>query len=184
MYYLQLANGITWIGWIPGLLVGSQQGFLMPKFDTYPALFESGFPNATHRLLAIIFALGGYGPLIGALIATWMDVGRDGLSGLMGWTILWRLAGRYFFLRSRFSSWCFSTPSVTRLLSGWYRSWFNRRREHSLDALGFDLGLSKFQGEGEVSRTARSYINHSCCLCFRRIQPNGWDPGPAVSLII
>jgi hypothetical protein len=82
MYYLLLANGIPWIGWIPGLLVGSQQGFLMPKFKIYPALFESGFPNATHRLLAIIFALGGYGPLMGALIATPMDVGRDGLSGL------------------------------------------------------------------------------------------------------
>ncbi len=37
--YLLLANGITWLCWIPGLLIGMQQGYLMPNFDSYAALF-------------------------------------------------------------------------------------------------------------------------------------------------
>jgi len=37
--YLLLANGITWLCWIPGLVIGMQQNYLMPNFDSYTALF-------------------------------------------------------------------------------------------------------------------------------------------------
>lgn len=77
--YLLLANGISWLGWLPGLMIGSQQGYIMPNFDTYAALFESGFANTPHILLAIAFALGVYGPLLGDLVATWMDGGTAGV---------------------------------------------------------------------------------------------------------
>ena len=33
--YLILAMGITWLGWIPGLIIGAQQGYIMPNFTTY-----------------------------------------------------------------------------------------------------------------------------------------------------
>ena len=80
--YLLLANTITWLAWFPGLVIGAQKGYIMPNFDTYGTLFENGFVNSQHRLLAIIFTLGVYGPLIGSLVASWMDNGREGLSNL------------------------------------------------------------------------------------------------------
>jgi membrane protease YdiL (CAAX protease family) len=65
----------------------------MPNLDSYAALFESGFVNTQHMLLAIAFALGVYGPLLGGLVATWMDGGREGLSDLWrritNWGVGW-----------------------------------------------------------------------------------------------
>jgi membrane protease YdiL (CAAX protease family) len=68
----------------------------MPNFDTYHILLESGFANTQHRLLSVAFALGVYGPLIGGLVATWMDGGRDGLLDLWRRIVKWRLSGRWY----------------------------------------------------------------------------------------
>ena len=95
--YLLIANGITWLCWIPGLVIGMHQGYLMPNFDTYGALFKSGFSNSQHMRLGIAFQLGVFGPLIGGLVATWMDGGREGLSDLWGRITNWRV-GRYWYL--------------------------------------------------------------------------------------
>lgn len=98
LVYLILAMGITWLYWIPGLLIGSQQGYVMPNFDTYAALFEAGFTNTQHLLLAIAFQLGVYGPLIGSLVATWMDGGRDGLMYLWRHIAKWYIGGRWYLI--------------------------------------------------------------------------------------
>jgi hypothetical protein len=50
----------------------------MPNFDTYHLLIPSGFADTRHLLLAILFFLGVYGPLIAGLVAIWMDGGREG----------------------------------------------------------------------------------------------------------
>lgn len=93
--YLLLANGITWLGWIPGLIIGARQGYVMPNFDTYAELFKSGFATPQHLFLGIAFQLAVYGPLIGGLVATWMDSGKEGLVDLWqrvtNWTVSWRL---------------------------------------------------------------------------------------------
>lgn len=93
--YLLIANGITWLGWLPGLTIGGQQGYVMPNFTTYAELFKIGFANSQHMLLGITFQLGVYGPLIGGLVATWMDGGKEGLADLwqriINWTVGWRL---------------------------------------------------------------------------------------------
>ena len=93
---LLLAFGITWLGWIPGLIIGSQQGYLMPNFDTYADLFETGYPNTSHIWLVIAFQLGVYGPLIGGLVATWMDGGKEGLSDLWQRISRWKFGGRWY----------------------------------------------------------------------------------------
>lgn len=94
--YLLLANGITWLFWIPGLVIGFQQGYIMPNFDSYATLFESGFANTQHILLAIPFSLGVYGPLIASLVATRMDGGREGLSDLWMRITNWRVGWRWY----------------------------------------------------------------------------------------
>ena len=55
--FLLLANGITWLGWIPGLVIGARQGFIMPRFDNYATLWDSGFANGLHLWLAVAFSL-------------------------------------------------------------------------------------------------------------------------------
>jgi membrane protease YdiL (CAAX protease family) len=94
--YLLLAIGITWLCWLPGLIIGYQQGYMMPNFDTYHLLFESGFENTEHILLAILFFLGVYGPLIAGLVATWMDSGREGLSDLWRRIAKWRIERKWY----------------------------------------------------------------------------------------
>ena len=94
--YLLLANGITWLCWLPGLIIGLEQGYTMPNFDTYHILFESGFANTQHLLLGIAFFLGTYGPLIGGLVATWMDGGSEGLSDLWKRVTHWRIGGNWY----------------------------------------------------------------------------------------
>jgi membrane protease YdiL (CAAX protease family) len=96
--YLLLAYGITWLCWLPGLIIGSQRGYVMPNFDTYAALFEAGFEDAQHLILGITFSLGVYGPLIGALVASWMDGGRGGLVDLWDRITRWRIAGRWYLI--------------------------------------------------------------------------------------
>ena len=94
--YLVLANGITWLCWLPGLLIGGPKGYTMPNFNTYAELFETGFANTEHMLLGIWFALGTFGPLIAGIIATRMDAGREGLTALWRQITHWRVSGRWY----------------------------------------------------------------------------------------
>ncbi len=82
--YLVLANGITWLCWMPGILLAYRQGYILPNFDTYDELFQTGFANTQHLLFSIVFHFGVYGPLIAALVDTWLDGGREGLIELWG----------------------------------------------------------------------------------------------------
>ena len=94
--YLLIANGITWLCWIPGLVIGATQGYIMPNFDTYAELFKSGFANSQHMFLSIAFQLGVYGPLIGSLLATRMDGGKEGLADLWRRISNWNVGGRWY----------------------------------------------------------------------------------------
>lgn len=95
--YLILANGITWLCWLPGFVIASQQGYILPNFDTYITLFRTGFANTQHLVISIVFLLGVYGPLIAALVATWLDGGRGGLIELGKRIIKWRVGVRWYF---------------------------------------------------------------------------------------
>jgi len=108
LVYLLVANGITWLGWLPGLIVGNRQGYIMPNFDTYAGLFKFGFANSQHITLGIAFQLAVYGPLIGSLVATWMDGGRAGLSDLWQRITRWNIGGR----------WYLTALGITMLLAG------------------------------------------------------------------
>ncbi|MGB7874616.1 MAG: CPBP family intramembrane glutamic endopeptidase [Anaerolineales bacterium] len=96
LIYLLLANGITWLLWIPGLIAELQKEYIMPNFDTYHLLFETGFENSQHLYLSIAFFFGVYGPLIGGLVATWMDGGREALAEWWGRITRWRIGGNWY----------------------------------------------------------------------------------------
>lgn len=94
--YLILANGLTWLGWLPALFMSTTPGYLLPVIANYPDLFARGFVNSQHLLLAAGFSLAVYGPLVGALVATALESGRSGVADLFGRLGKWRIAPRWY----------------------------------------------------------------------------------------
>ena len=116
--YLLLANGITWLCWIPGLLIGAQRGYTMPNFDTYATLFETGFVNIQHLVLGAAFILGAFGPLVGSLVATWMDSGREGIVQLWKRMTTWRIGLRWYLTAILITFLVPAIPVVVFVLNG------------------------------------------------------------------
>jgi membrane protease YdiL (CAAX protease family) len=80
--FFVLAFGITWLGWVPGLLLANQNGWMMPSFSNYAEFIDTGIQSPEHQWLSIAFSLAVYGPLIGTLAATAMEGGSGGLKNL------------------------------------------------------------------------------------------------------
>ena len=94
--YLILANGISWLCWIPALLIADGQGYLLPTIANLPELIRSRFSTRQHVLLSAVFSLAVYGPLVGAVAATALETGRDGLVRLLRSIARWRVGIRWY----------------------------------------------------------------------------------------
>ncbi|MBI4926988.1 MAG: hypothetical protein HY835_04430, partial [Anaerolineae bacterium] len=93
--YIILAFGITWLCWIPALVIAGQQGYLLPTMANFAQLSATGFTNGQHVFLSILFSLAVYGPLTGALVATAMRSGKAGLADLLARMIHWRVGAKW-----------------------------------------------------------------------------------------
>ena len=94
--YLILAYGITWLGWIPALIVSIGQGYLLPTIDGFATFIQSGFSDTNHILIVVVFSLAVYGPLVGALIVTRSDSGKAGVAELWGRITRLRIGARWY----------------------------------------------------------------------------------------
>ncbi len=94
--YLILAFGITWLGWIPALVIADSQGYTLPTIANFSQVLQAGFVNLQHVLLSIMFSLAVYGPLVGGLVATRIESGKKGLTGLFKRTIKWRVGIKWY----------------------------------------------------------------------------------------
>jgi membrane protease YdiL (CAAX protease family) len=94
--YLILANGLTWLGWLPALWMSATPGYLLPIIANYPELFARGFLNSRHLQQAVVFTLAVYGPLVGALVATALESGWTGVADLFRRLGKWRIAPRWY----------------------------------------------------------------------------------------
>ena len=45
MVFLVLAFGITWLCWIPALIIADKQNYVLPTMANLPQLFDAGFSN-------------------------------------------------------------------------------------------------------------------------------------------
>ena len=70
----------------------------MPTINTYATIIQTGFVNSQHLFVSLAFFLGVYGPLIGALVATWLAEGKEGLFELWGRIIRWRVGARWYII--------------------------------------------------------------------------------------
>ena len=80
--YLILAYGITWLCWIPTLIISTRQGYLLPTIDGFATFIQSGFSDTNHIFIVVAYSLAVYGPLVGALIVTRLDSGKAGIAEL------------------------------------------------------------------------------------------------------
>jgi membrane protease YdiL (CAAX protease family) len=94
--FLSLAMGITWLGWIPSLLIANRNGWMMPTFSNYAEFFSAGIQSYQHLWLSIAFSVAVYGPLIGGLVATAMDQGKSGFTKLWQRVIRFNIDGRWY----------------------------------------------------------------------------------------
>jgi membrane protease YdiL (CAAX protease family) len=96
--YFLLANIITWLGWIPALLITTHKGYPLPTIDYLTTHSGFQFVNAEHFWLTIAFTLAVYGPFIGACAALWRENGKQGLLSLWQGMIHWRIAPRWIWI--------------------------------------------------------------------------------------
>ena len=75
--------GITWLGWMPGLLIANQNGWIMPTFSNYAEFFSAGIQSPQHLWLSIAFSVAVYGPLIGGIVATAIEHRQNWLNEIV-----------------------------------------------------------------------------------------------------
>lgn len=94
--YLVLAYGITWILWVPSMIIATRQGYLLPTIDNIPLLVQNGFADARHLVVSVAFSLAVYGPLVGALVSTSLDGGKVGINELWARMKKWKIGIRWY----------------------------------------------------------------------------------------
>jgi len=94
--YLILAYGITWLCWIPSLIISTANGYLLPTTDNFTTFIQSGFSNTNHILISVVFSLAVYGPLVGAFVVTRLGSDKAGIAELWGRITKWRIGIRWY----------------------------------------------------------------------------------------
>ena len=94
--YLILAFGITWLCWIPSLIIAKQQGYVLPTLANVSLFLDAGFTNAEHGLVSILFSLAVYGPLTAAVVVTAREKGKAGLVDLAARVTKWRVPAKWY----------------------------------------------------------------------------------------
>jgi uncharacterized protein len=96
LLYLIVANVWTWALWMPTLLIAIRRGLVLPSPDNYARLAAEGFSDGQHVMLAILFSLAVYGPLVGACLAMAFERGSKGVRELLEATVHVRIAPRWY----------------------------------------------------------------------------------------
>jgi len=81
--YFILAISITWLFWIPTLIISSINNYFVPSILTFNLLITEGFADSFHIVIFIINQLGIYGPLISAFIVLAITRKKEGILELL-----------------------------------------------------------------------------------------------------
>ncbi len=96
--YLILANALTWLCWIPAVVLANRQGYLLPTADNFVTLVRSGFVDTQHVLVALIFQLGVYGPLVAAIVGLAVEGDQDAADLWWRRLVRWRVSLRWYLI--------------------------------------------------------------------------------------
>ncbi len=89
--FFLLAIGITWIFWIPTILIASANNYFLPGVYTVFDITNYGFENGFHFMIFIINQIGVYGPLFAALIVLQRTQGKSEINNLSKRITVWRV---------------------------------------------------------------------------------------------
>jgi len=116
--YVLIAIGFSAVCWITGWLMARDGGYLMPIPANFFDLRASGYQNAEHRTIALIFYAAPFGPLVGALVAAAVEGGKDGVLKLWRKLSTWRVAGRIVLAVVVINLVVTLVPAILALISG------------------------------------------------------------------
>jgi membrane protease YdiL (CAAX protease family) len=132
--YLLLAFGITWLGWIPALVIADSQSYTLPTIANFNQVLQAGLADWRHVLLSIIFSLAVYGPLVGGIVATRIESGKEGLTDLFQRMINWQVEIKWYAFALGIAIVMPLTPRLIAELAG-------QMAPQAGDALGWSLPL-------------------------------------------
>lgn len=115
--YLVLACLITWLLWIPPLVVAGGRGWLLPSPDNYAPLISDRFEGPGHILWVVVFTLAVYGPLVAAWIATSLEQGRRGVRDWLSWIADSKATPRWFLIALLLAAVLSFVPTLLGLLT-------------------------------------------------------------------
>lgn len=81
--YFILAISITWLFWIPTLIISSINDYFVPSILAFNVLITEGFADNFHVLIFFINQLGVYGPMIAAFIVLAITRKKEGVVELL-----------------------------------------------------------------------------------------------------
>lgn len=98
LIYLILATAMTWLCWIPTMILAARHGYRLPTIDNFIYLARSGFADTRHLLLALFFQLGVYGPLVAAIAGLAWESDPEALDSWWERLVRWRVAPRWYLI--------------------------------------------------------------------------------------
>lgn len=81
--YSILALGITWLFWIPTILISLANGYYLPSILTFNQLITEGFVDELHAFVFTLNQVGVYGPFIAGTLMTYFTQKEDGVKDLL-----------------------------------------------------------------------------------------------------
>ena len=93
--YFLLAIAITWMFWIPTILIASANDYFLPSVYSFKDISSTGFKDGFHVTIFIINQMGVYGPLIAAIIVSWKKYGKSEVKNLFGKIKVWRVKPKW-----------------------------------------------------------------------------------------
>lgn len=94
--YVLLSYGITWACWIPAIIIAEKYGYQLPVPTRIDQTLGSGFENAQHAFVSILFSFAVYGPIIAAVVVTFLELGKQGVVDLLGRMAKWRISVKWY----------------------------------------------------------------------------------------
>ena len=116
--YLIIANGFTWMLWLPTLILARQNNLPLPTITNFNLLLREGLSSGFHLFLSIGFSLAVYGPFIAALISARVKDGKAGTSSLLSQVFKWRIPARWYLYAFAITMVIALIPFLIGILSG------------------------------------------------------------------
>ena len=94
--YFFLAMAITWLFWIPTLMIAAENSYFVPHIGSLYLISQEGFKDNLHVWIYVFNQLGVYGPFLSALITTALFEGKEGLKDLFSRVGKWRVNQKWY----------------------------------------------------------------------------------------